>query len=734
MVLSGGGANALAHIGVLKALEENNIPIDYVTGTSMGALVGGFYAVGYSPDQIQQIFSSKEFQNFAAGDIEKYRMLYKSDEDNASMLTFKLNTDTTWEANLPTNLVSSSAINFALLSHFAPPITKANGSFDSLFVPFRCVASDIISKKQIVFKEGDLGLAIRASMAYPFYLKPVPYNNMLLFDGGLYNNFTSDIMCNDFNPELIIGSNVSYNFDLPDEDNVVSQLKAIVSNDTDYDIPCNKGILIEPEIGQNSTFDFENIDLLIAKGYEAAIQKIKEIKGNLELHREIDYNGARIAYRSSLNNLMINKIKVSGVSKSEESYIRKMVGSKKKIEPIQELKKNYLKTVNDEKIKEIIPSVSFNDSSTYYTLKLNVKKEKPLFVDVGGVFSNRPISEGYVGLKYNHLSKVALSFFANSYFGRFHNSLKTGVRMDLPFKLPLYIQSTYNGGVWDYYRSNNVFFEDKKPSFLVINDSYGKVEIGSPVFDKSKLVAYGSMGLLQNEYYQTKQFLSTDTADLTRYSNTILGAKFEHNSLNTKQYASKGTNIILDYKYVKGDERTILGSTAFSKEVFEHNVEWGQLKLSYQQYFNTNHAVRFGLFGEGVYSNQTFFSNYTASILAAPAFSVLTESKTIFQENLRAHNYIAGGVRNVNHISKNLQLRIEGYVFQPYQAIFSNEDQTAYYGEKWRHSYFICSSTLAYTTPIGPIAVNVNYYNEAQENWTFMFHFGYVIFNKKSLD
>ena len=99
---------------------------------------------------------------------------------------------------------------------FARPSAAAEYNFDSLFIPFRCVAADIEAKESVVFKSGDLGEALRASMSYPFYLKPISVNGKLLFDGGLYNNFPSDIMYNDFYPDLIIGSNVTGNEPAPD--------------------------------------------------------------------------------------------------------------------------------------------------------------------------------------------------------------------------------------------------------------------------------------------------------------------------------------------------------------------------------------------------------------------------------------------------------------------------------------------------------------------------------------
>ena len=736
LVLSGGGASGVTHIGVLKALEEYGVPIDYITGTSMGALVGALYASGYSPDEIERLFTSNEFKDWAVGNLDdNYSYYLRKKDDDASMLTLKLAVDTTWEVNLPTNLVSSSTINFGLLSYFSPATAHANNNFDSLFIPFRCVASDIISKKEVVFKDGKLALAVRASMAYPFYLKPVTYQNMLLFDGGLYNNFTSNIMYNEFSPDYIIGSNVSYNFEEPDEDNIVSQIKAIVANDTEYAIPCDEGLIIEPDVGDIATFNFNNNAELIKIGYDATVAQIDSL--HLYISRIVpkaEVHKKREAYKSELPPFIINKVEVQGLKPNQNKYVENSIRLKKDTLNVIDIQPEYTKLLSDDKIKTIHPEVDFNDTTNYFTLKLNAKKERDLFISVGGLFSSRPISEGFIGVKYNILSKTALTFLANTYFGRFHNSIQTGFRLDFPFKVPFYWKNTYNIGTWDYYKSNNIFFEDKKPSFLVNSDSYVKTEIGLPVFYKGKLVFEGSIGKLVNEYYQTQDFISTDTTDKTNFKNIIGGIRYERNSLDKKQYASKGSFFAINYKYIKGEEHTELGSTFAVKEDYDKHIEWGQIKISYEQYFNSRHKVRFGLFAEGVYSNQSFFSNYTASVLAAPNFQPFAENKTIFLDNLRAHTYVAGGVRSIYSIVNNLQLRLEGYVFQPYKAILSDVNNKAYYSTEWTNYQLMGSTSLVYNTPVGPIAFNLNYYDKAKDNWTFLFHFGYVIFNKKSLD
>lgn len=736
LVLSGGGASGITHIGVLKALEENEIPIDYISGTSIGAVVGAFYASGYSPEEMEKIFTSNEFKDWASGVLDNdYSYFLRKKDDDASMVTFKLALDTVWEANLPTSVVSSEAINFGLMSYLTSSITSANGNFDSLFIPFRCVASDVISKKEIVFDKGELALAVRSSMSYPLYLKPVAYNNMLLFDGGLYNNFPSNVMYHEFSPDYIIGSNVSYNFNLPDEDNIVSQFKAIVAVQTDYSIPCEQGLIIKPDAKDFATFNFNNNKELIKIGYDATIAVIDSIKMNINTFitkDAIEYK--RKQFKNKLPNLVFNKVEVSGLKESQNQYIEKSISLSKDTFSVKEVQHEYIKLLSDDKIKSLYPEAIYDSTTNYFTLKLKAKKERDLFVSFGGLFSSRPIDEGFIGLKYNFLGKIATTLMANSYFGRLHNSIMAGVRMDIPFKIPFYWQTTYNMSSWDYFKSNNNFFEDIKPSFLIINDKFFKTEIGLPVFYKGKLVFEGSIGEITNEYYQTKQFLSTDTTDKTFFENIIGGIHYERNSLDKPQYASSGSYFSLKYKYIKGTENTVLGSTSNDSTVYENDLEWGQIKLKYDQYFNGKRKVKFGISFEGSYSEQPFFSNYSASILAAPAYQPIPETKTLFQPNLRAYSYVAGGIKSIYSLFNKFQLRFEVFAFQPYQTILATVENKPNYSPIWSNTQYIGSTSLIYYTPIGPLAFNVNYYDKTDNPWSVMFHFGFIIFNKKSLD
>ncbi|MEE3448710.1 MAG: patatin-like phospholipase family protein, partial [Bacteroidales bacterium] len=201
LVLSGGGAKGLAHIGVLKAFEENGIPIDYITGTSMGSIIGALYASGYTTDEMTELFTSDKFKTWLSGmTAENLRFFYKNEDPTAVWLNLRMNVDSVLKIYLPTNIISSYQMDFAFEEIMGQSAAAARYNFDSLMVPFRCVASDVYKKKPVIFKNGHLSTAVRSSMAIPLYFKPMIYQGSLLFDGGIYDNCPIDVMENDFDP------------------------------------------------------------------------------------------------------------------------------------------------------------------------------------------------------------------------------------------------------------------------------------------------------------------------------------------------------------------------------------------------------------------------------------------------------------------------------------------------------------------------------------------------------
>ncbi|MES2838599.1 MAG: patatin-like phospholipase family protein [Bacteroidota bacterium] len=738
LVLSGGGADGLSHVGVLKCLEENKIPIDYITGTSMGALIGAFYASGYSPEEIEKLISSEKFKRIAQGDIEKkYLYYFKRRDADANWISFKFSTDTLLQASLPTNFVSPIPIDFALLEFFANQSAAAQYKFDSLLIPYRCVASDVTNKKLKVFKEGDLGQAVRASMSYPFYLKPININGNLYFDGGLYNNFPIDVMETEFKPDVIIGSNVSELISSPDEDDIISQVKSMVTNRSKNTSTNPNTVIIEPKVESISLFDFDASNKAVTAGYLAALEKINDIKKLVTRTEDIYLlNCKRHAFQTKKNAVIFDKIEITGLKKSQAKYVENLLLPKqKKLVTLEELKPKYFRLVADDKIKQIYPLSKHDSITGFYKLNLKIKKEKDVFAYFGGNFASRPINTGYIGVQYNYLGRIAVSTMANAYFGRFYSSYQVKTRADLPLHIPFYIEASVTRNSWDYFKSSTAFFEDTKPSFLVQAEFYGDANVGLPLGNKAKFVTGASYVNSNNRYYQSTNFSSADTSDRNVFIASTPYAFVEFNTLDKKQYATKGSYLLIKARYISGFETNTPGSTAQTNSLFSSEHKWLQLKISHENYYKQKGKLKLGYLIESVISNQPFFANYTATMLSAPAFLPIPESRTLFLPNFRTHNYAAFGIKNIYTIFKNLDARIEGYIFQPYREILSFEqDNSSIYDFALNKRYFIASGALVYNSPVGPISLSANYYDKTEKPFSLLFSFGYIIFNKKALD
>jgi len=738
VVLSGGGAKGCAHVGVLKALEENCIPIDYIAGTSMGAIVASMYVAGYTPDQIEKIITSDEFVNWAKGSIEdKYKFFYKEDSPDASWINFKFNYDTILSYKLPTNIISPYQVDFGIMYFLASAGVAANDNFDSLYIPFRCVASDVAEKKAITFRHGYLPEAVRASMTYPFYFKPIKIDNKLLFDGGMYNNFPSDVALEDFNPDIIVGSNVASNWSASsiDENNVVEQIENMLTTNTNYSVICENSVMISPKLPKMNLLNFSKAKELIEVGYYAALEKIPEIR--LFVKDSVcqeERAKKRQQFLSKKPQLLFDSINIQGVNAVQATYIRKSIMHKDSVLTAGQLKEEYFRLVADDKIESIYPRAIYNKNTGLFTLNLDVKRDKNFVAQLGGLISSGSITSAYIGMQYKYLGFAASKLYVNFYLGRFYSSALIKNRLDFASRTPFTLETSFSASKWDYFKTTIRFFEDKMPSYLIENEINFMADFYLAAGNKAKYVIGAAIGRTKDEYYQTNSFSRTDTADKTSFDFVTMHTLFNRQSFNQRQYPTTGNSLILDARYTYGKEHYTPGSTSLEIDNFSKSRHWFQVKFLYDNYFHTSKVYHFGLLTELVVTNKPLFNNYTSSLLSAPAFQPTPESKTYFVPSLRSNIYAAVGIKNIFNIYKKIHFRLEGYIFQPYQEIKRDENYKAYYGKILDKRSFLAYAALVYNSPVCPISLSLTYYHEKENPLAVMFNIGYIIFNKRSLD
>ncbi|MCD6543253.1 MAG: patatin-like phospholipase family protein [Flavobacteriaceae bacterium] len=274
LVLSGGGAKGIAHIPTLQILDSLGIVPDLVIGTSMGAVVGGFYSMGYSGDSIAQITKNAKWDELLGG---KVSLTDVSVEEKNEFGRYMVDFD--WVKGKPkvnSALLSDQNLR-EFLSTYATPVYRIN-DFDKLPIPYRAMTTDIVNGKELIMDKGSISLAMRASMSIPTIFKPVEYNNTLLVDGGILNNFPTDI-AKKMGADIIIGSDVGGGLESKEKLDKMSSilfqtsmLTSLIKNPGNRDL-CDILIDHTPNLTY-STGDFTKSNEIYEEGKIAAYQNM----------------------------------------------------------------------------------------------------------------------------------------------------------------------------------------------------------------------------------------------------------------------------------------------------------------------------------------------------------------------------------------------------------------------------------------------------------------------------
>ena len=735
VVLSGGGATGLVHIGVLKALEENQIPIDYICGTSAGALVGSMYACGWTPKEMEAYATSPSFQMMTMGTIPSgRRYLYRESDPDASMLDIPFSPDSLLTTSIPMNVIRPRFLDVEMLRIMGVTGALVGKDFNKLLVPFRCVASDVIHKKSVVFDSGDLNAAVRASMTFPLYINPIKIDDIIYFDGGLYNNFPVNVLYNEFNPDFIIGSNVADNGVLPDEHNFIGLLDHMTRTPTDYSLPCPQGILIQPK-SNVGTFDFSKVQQAIDSGYFETMKLMDSLKRLISSRADsTQLKKRRGELKCDVSSKVISEIDISFHEKKSPSYVSHSLMKARKQEPItwEQFENRYYRLYAAQQVDYLYPTLQEKADSSY-TLDLYVRKAKPLLLSVGGHLSSRPVNTGYLGLTYRYMGRSAASLHAESYFGKFYGSVKGEASLDIPSVFPISASAYFVMNRWDYFRSFATFFEDVKPSFLVQNEMYYGIKFKHPILNNSK----GSFDLrwfnLEDDYYQTQNFLSVDTTDETHLNGGLISYEITDNSLNRKQFASEGHYFTFKVKYLTAQEKTIPGTTALFDSTVIKQHDWLNLNIEGQYYFLTKPHFHLGMHAKAMFNSQSLFANYTASLLSMPTLNVIPDLETYFFKEYRSPQFFAVGTNMVVPIYKGLEYRFDFYYYQPFIILQKLEDGSIQYSKPFKGDTWLASTSLLYHTPLGPIRATLNYFPLQAIPLNFQVSFGYVLFNERAV-
>jgi len=278
LVLSGGGAKGFAHIGALKAIDEAGIRVDYIGGTSMGAVIGSLYAAGYSANAIEEIMKNLDFRDFMQHEVSrKAKPFYQKENDHKYVLRLSVEDK---KIQLPSGLTDGQEV-LNYLSKYTQHVNTVT-DFNELPIPFVCIATDLENGAQVLLNKGYLPDAVRASASFPTLLEPMELDGKLLVDGGIVNNFPVDEVLA-MGADLIIGVDVGDGKLLKKKDinSVIDVLNQVVSyqmlEEADLAKKDKTNLYIRPDITPYSVVSFDKFDEIVQLGYETTLAQIDEI-------------------------------------------------------------------------------------------------------------------------------------------------------------------------------------------------------------------------------------------------------------------------------------------------------------------------------------------------------------------------------------------------------------------------------------------------------------------------
>lgn len=391
LVLSGGGAKGLAHVGVLKVIEEAGIKIDYIGGTSMGAIVGGLYASGYTVNQLDSIFQTTDFESLIQDNLPRNSKSF-NEKKESELYVLKLPFDN-FKIKFPTGLSKGQNI-YNLYAQLLSHVKEED--FSQLPIPFLCVAANVETGEEVIIEKGNLAASLSASGAIPTLFSPVYIDDMMLTDGGVINNFpVNEVIAKGM--DIIIAIDVQD--DLRSRENLKSGLE-VLAQVNNFQTIKNAGrkmrkadVYIKPNIKDFSVLSFDQGDEIIYNGEIAAKDKFEDLQRIAEVqNKHIERNPVKLK-----DSIHIGNIDITGNEKLPRNYIT----GKLKVETFQ---KASFKDLNSG-LNNLSATGSFEKIN--YTLSENGEYEDLTLT----IYESDQNTQLKFGIHYDQLYKT--SFLAN---------------------------------------------------------------------------------------------------------------------------------------------------------------------------------------------------------------------------------------------------------------------------------------------------------------------------------
>ena len=729
LVLSGGGAKGIAHIGVIQALEDNDIPIDYISGTSMGSIVGALYAMGYTPDEMLALICSKEFQDWSTGKIDRNQTYYYARKQaTPQIVSFDLNLadSAAIKSALPASLINPLPMNYGFLELFSASSAQCGGDFNKLFVPFRCVASDVYAKKPVIMRSGDLGDAVRASMSFPLVFRPILLDSVPMFDGGIYDNYPFDVMTTEFAPDMMIGVDVSAPDASAASSTMIDRVEAMIIQDPNKKMPANRGMTIRMDLSRFSLLDFGKAKEIYRLGYEKGLEMMDSVKSrvsarmpakSLEVRRRI--------FRAKTPELRFDSVNVAGGTEGQNDYIR-FLFTKNTTDTlsIADVRDSYYRAISNGKFSDLRLSSRYRPKSGLFTLDVDADVKNNFRLGLGGYASTSTNSFLFLSVGWNTLNYNSLDIDINGWVGLELLAVQGNAKIALRTRVPssLSLETQLMGRQWS--DTQHLIFDDALPNSLHEARNFVRLHYSLATSLSGKVDIRAGYHRSADKFYDIDEVIFTkDYRNYSLHHLFRVDAAYDYNKLDDDIYPMSGTRI-----------RAMVAGVAGSSSISPYNAptftiggrHWIEGQFDYAEYFRIGRRFVAGLKCYLMGSTQKLLPNYMASIAQAPQFTPTSACANRLNTNFRSFSSAAAGLEAIVPLTGALQLRGSGYIYEPIRKIDIDHwlnERGVRFGKWFSAPEYIAEMNLVYKLPFASISAYCNY---ATAN-TDRFNFGVTI-------
>jgi NTE family protein len=594
LVLSGGGACGLAHIGLLKVMEEAGLRPDFITGVSMGSIIGGLYSIGYNSDSLEKIVKIINWDNLFSNKIPENKITFSEKRHYLnSIISFPV---TFKRVVLPSGLINGQQIEMTL-GYYTWPAADIN-DFSNLPIPFMCLAMDLVKCQRVELKHGYLADAMRASMAVPSVMTPVKLDSLWLIDGGFLRNFAASEV-HEMGADIVIGSYAGGKFAKEDKlqtaPDILKQLGFYASVIDYKEEKKLVNYLIEPPLDEFIGTEFDKADTIIQRGYKAAVPF-------REIFRKLADSLNKIAPQKMLKNIInkiyytFDKIEINGNKIHSDNQIFKVLD----ISPGEQVDKNLLK----ENMELLYGKVWF-EKVNYSIIKRNDSLilvincvEKPRAIIYGSVHYDEALQSGaIIGLTVNNLLSDRSVIDLNSSIGQYYR-----LQFDYSQFADRYNKFGFSANI---YADNTLL-----PMVLVRGDQGNFISrnlyMGISLVKRFGLNHMMNISARYDVMNLIPDFITSEHLNKLGYNYLTFDFEYNINTLDNKHFPNDGiifnlsasTSKLLSATSNTDSTNMTFRETSGSSLTFKRFYTFN---ASYRQYFSPSRKITFSVGGEALF-------------------------------------------------------------------------------------------------------------------------------------